>query len=126
VLAEIGDDRNRFIDDRAMQAFAGSAPVTRASGKSRTVTRRRTKNNRLAAIGYSWAFSAAARPSPAREHYLRRRERGDGHPAALRHLFNRMLGQLHHCLTTGQTYDPIKAFPHATPTDAEPAERDAA
>jgi transposase len=118
VLAEIGDDRARFVDDRALQAFAGSAPVTRASGKSRTVTRRRTKNNRLAGIGYSWAFTAAARPSPTREHYLRRRERGDGHPAALRHLFNRMLGQLHHCLQTGQTYDPAKAFPH---TAAEPA-----
>jgi hypothetical protein len=85
-----------------------------ASGKSRTVTRRRTKNNRLAAIGYSWAFTAAARPSPTRQHYRRRRERGDGHPAALRHLFNKMLGQLHHCLTTGATYDPDKAFPHVT------------
>jgi transposase len=51
VLAEVGDDPTRFIDDRALQAFAGSAPVTRASGKSRTVTRRRTKNNRLAAVG---------------------------------------------------------------------------
>lgn len=121
VLAETGDDRDRFRDDRALQAFAGSAPVTRASGKSRTVTRRRTKNNRLAAVGYSWAFTAASRPSPAREHYLRRRDRGDGHPAALRHLFNRMLGQLHHCLRTGQTYDPARAFPHATPTQAQRA-----
>jgi transposase len=121
VLAEIGDDRTRFTDDRALQAFAGSAPVTRASGKSRTVTRRRTKNNRLAGIGYSWAFTAAARPSPGREHYLRRREHGDGHPAALRHLFNRMLGQLHHCLATGQAYDPIKAFPHGTAGPAEAA-----
>jgi transposase len=118
VLAEIGDDRDRFSDDRALQAFAGSAPVTRASGKSRTVTRRRTKNNRLAAIGYSWAFTAASRPSPGRDHYLRRRDGGDGHPAALRHLFNRMLGQLHHCLRTGQIYDPAKAFPHATPAHA--------
>ena len=41
VLAEFGDDRHRFADDRALQAFAGSAPVTRASGKSRTVVRRR-------------------------------------------------------------------------------------
>jgi len=121
VLAEIGDDRDRFTDDRALQAFAGSAPVTRASGKSRTVTRRRTKNNRLAGIGYSWAFTAAARPSPAREHYLRRRERGDGHPAALRHLFNRMLSQLHHCLHARQTYNPIKAFPHAATRDDEQA-----
>lgn len=121
VLAETGDDRTRFTDDRALQAFAGSAPVTRASGKARTVTRRRIKNNRLAAIGYSWAFTAASRPSPTREHYLRRRERGDGHPAALRNLFNRMLGQLHHCLRTGQTYDPAKAFPAAAnpPTAAE-------
>src|SRR5205085_10983859 len=126
VLAEIGDDRNRFTDERGLQAFAGSAPVTRASGKSRTVTRRRTKNNRIASLGYSRAFTAHARPSPTREHYLRRRDRGDGHPAALRHLFNRMLGQLHHCLATGQTYDPAKAFPHAAPTPAEPAEPAAA
>ncbi|MGH8860986.1 MAG: hypothetical protein ACRDVG_07080 [Jatrophihabitantaceae bacterium] len=69
----------------------------------------------------SWAFTAAARPAPTREHYLRRRERGDGHPAALRHLFNRMLGQLHHCLATGQTYDPIKAFPHAVTSDTQHA-----
>lgn len=121
VLAEIGDDRTRFVDGRSLQAFAGSAPITRASGKSRSVTRRRTKNNRLAAIGYSWAFTAAARPSPTRDHYLSRRERGDGHPAALRHLFNKMLGQLHHCLATGQFYDPVKAFSTARLGHAEPA-----
>jgi hypothetical protein len=121
VLAEIGDDRDQFSDDRTLQAFAGSAPVTRASGKSRTVTRRRTKSNRLAAVGYPWAFTAASRPSPEREHYLRRRERGDGHPTALRHLFNRWLRQLHHCLTTWQAYHPAKAFPSPTSEPAEPA-----
>jgi hypothetical protein len=25
-----------------------------------------------------------------------------------------MLGQLHHCLQTGQVYDPAKAYPTAT------------
>ena len=34
----------------------------------------------------------------------------DGHPAALRNLFNRFLSQLHHCLATGQKYDPQRAF----------------
>ena len=34
LLAEIGDDRSRFSDARALKAYAGSAPVTRASGKS--------------------------------------------------------------------------------------------
>ena len=37
ILAEIGDDRTRFTDARALKAYAGSAPITRASGRSRTV-----------------------------------------------------------------------------------------
>src|SRR5918999_830369 len=58
VLAEIGDDRSRFRDARALKAYAGSAPVTRASGKSLAVMHRRIKNQRLAATGYLWAFAA--------------------------------------------------------------------
>jgi transposase len=111
VLAEIGDDRTRFTDARGLKAFAGSAPITRASGNTVFVTRRRVKNDRLAAVGYFWALVAAARPGPARTHYLDRRTRGDHHNAALRHLFNRMLGQLHHCLHTRQHYDASKAYP---------------
>jgi len=33
VLAEIGDDCSRFAESRALKAYAGSAPVTRASGR---------------------------------------------------------------------------------------------
>ena len=33
LLAEIGDDRARFADARGLKAYAGSSPVTRASGK---------------------------------------------------------------------------------------------
>ena len=33
VLAEIGDDRARFTDARALKAYAGSAPFARASGR---------------------------------------------------------------------------------------------
>jgi transposase len=51
MLAEIGDDRTRFTDARALKAFAGSAPVTRASGRSIVITHRRVKNDRLAATG---------------------------------------------------------------------------
>lgn len=105
VLAEIGDDRARFADARALKAYAGSAPVTRASGRSVSVTHRRVKNDRLAAVGYIWAFVASNPAEPAKQHYQRRRDQSDRHAAALRHLFNRMLGQLHHCLQTGQTYD---------------------
>ena len=57
--------------------------------------------------------SAPSPPPPpgARAHYDRRRNTGDRHPAALRNLFNRLTGCLHHCLTTGQHYDEAAAFP---------------
>jgi transposase len=111
VLAEIGDDRSRFIDARALKAYAGSAPITRASGKSVSITRRRIKNDRLAAAGWIWAFGAATHCRPAGEHYRRRREHGDRHAAAQRHLFNKLIGQLHYCLQNQQPYDEAKAFP---------------
>ena len=111
VLAEIGDDRSRFKDARGLKAYAGSAPVTRASGKSRSVTHRKVKNDRLAAAGYSWAFSALTASPGCRAHYDRRRDAGDWHAAAQRNLFNRLLGCLHHCLATGQRYDEATAFP---------------
>jgi transposase len=111
ILAELGDDRHRFADARAVKAYAGAAPITRASGRSISITHRRIKNNRLAATGYMWALSSQAGSTAARQHYKRRRDvHGDHHPAALRNLFNRFLGCLFHCLQTGQTYDETKAF----------------
>jgi hypothetical protein len=43
VLAEIGDDRARFADARAVKAYAGSVPITRASGRSISISHRRVK-----------------------------------------------------------------------------------
>jgi len=111
VLAEIGDDRSRFSDAKGLKAYAGAAPITRASGKTKSVTHRRVKNNRLNAAGYSWAFSALTASPGARAHYDRRRDDGDRHAAAQRNLFGRLLGCLHHCLTTGQRYGETIAFP---------------
>jgi transposase len=111
VLAEIGDDRSRFTHARSLKAYAGSAPVTRASGKSLSVTHRRVKNQRLAAVGYLWAFAALSASPGARAHYDRRKTTGDRHTAAQRNLFNRLLGCLHHCLQAGKHYDEAIAFP---------------
>jgi transposase len=111
VLAETGDDRSRFADAKGLKAYAGAAPITRASGKSRSVTHRRVKNNRLAAAGYTWAFSALTASPGARAHYDRRKDAGDRHVAAQRNLFARLPGCLHHCLITGQHYDEATAFP---------------
>lgn len=85
VLAEIGDDRNRFADARGLKAYAGASPITRASGKKSSITRRWVKNDRLDHAGYLWAFSAITASPGAKAHYRRRRDgHGDWHAAAQR------------------------------------------
>ncbi len=118
VLAEIGDDRTRFAEARGLKAFAGSAPITRASGKKTVVTHRHIKNRRLAAVGSIWALTALRASPGARRHYDARRAAGDWNRQAQRHLFNKFLGQLHHCLQTGQLYDEHRAFPPPLPLAA--------
>lgn len=110
VLAETGDDRTRFADARALKSYAGCAPLTRASGKKRFAGRRFVKNNRLKNAGFLWAFSALQASPGANAHYRRRRELGDWHNAAQRHLLNNFLGQLHHCLQARQPFDEQRAF----------------
>lgn len=111
VLAEIGDDRNRFADARGLKAYAGSAPITRASGKKTVITHRHIKNNRLTAVSPIWTLAAIRHSPGARRHYDRRRAAGDWHRAAQRNLFNKFLGQLHHCLQTAELFDEDHAFP---------------
>lgn len=110
LLAEIGDDHTRFADARALKAFAGAAPVTRASGRSTFTHARRAKNNRLAAVGYVWALAAIRHDPHWEARYRARRAAGDRHVTALRKMFNSMLGKLHHCLISGELYDQHRAF----------------
>ncbi|MGW2540367.1 IS110 family transposase [Kitasatospora sp. NPDC001574] len=110
VLAEIGDDPTRFTDARGLKAYAGSAPVTRASGKKSYVGRRMVKNDRLMHAGFLWAFSSLRASPGADAHYRRRRDHGDWHAAAQRNLLNRLLGQLFHCLQSRRPFDEQLAF----------------
>ncbi|MGY5052245.1 IS110 family transposase [Streptomyces sp. 900105755] len=122
VLAEIGDDRSRFADARGLKAYAGASPITRASGKKSSITRRWVKNDRLNHAGYLWAFASITASPGGKAHYRRRRDdHGDWHAAAQRNLFNRMLGQLYHCLQHGQRFDEAVAFPSSPPAVVEAA-----
>jgi len=119
LLAEIGDDSKRFADARALKAYAGAAPVTRASGKSHHVGYRRAKSDRIAAAGYIWVRAALVHDLACRSYYQARRRTGDRHVGAQRNLFNKLLGKLYHCLQTNQRYDSATAFPnHHLPTAA--------
>lgn len=93
-----------------MKAYAGSAPITRASGRSVSITHRRVKNDRLAAAGWAWAFAALAHDEHANRHYRHRRDPGDRHPAALRHPVQPDARPALLLPPTGQHYQPHKAF----------------
>jgi hypothetical protein len=118
ILGEIGDDHTRFATARGLKAFAGTAPVTRASGSKKLITMRTVRNKRLGQAAYLWSLPLLAHSAGARAHYDRRRAAGDSHSAASRHLANRGVGMLHHCLTTATTYDENQAFPPQRPPSA--------
>jgi len=112
VLAEFGDDTTRYPDARARKNYAGTSPITRQSGKKKTVLARYVHNDRLLDALNRQAF-AALRASPgARGYYDQLRARGVGHHAALRQLGNRLVGILHGCLKTNTTYDETTAWAH--------------
>jgi transposase len=114
VLAEFGDDPTRYKDARSRRCYAGTAPITRASGTRTVVLARTARNRRMAQACYLWAFSAL-RPSPgARAFYDRQRAKGKTHHQALRTLANRLVGVLHGCLISGQRYDEQVAWPTHT------------
>ena len=115
VLAEIGDDRARFSAAANLRAFAGTAPITRASGKSKTVRTRHIRNRRLADACHWWAFAAISASPGARAHYDRRRATGDSHNAALRNLANKLLGRLWWCLQNNQAWDDTAAWHQPNP-----------
>jgi transposase len=109
VLAEFGDDKNRYTNAKARRNYAGTSPITRQSGKKKVVMARYVHNDRLLDALGRQAF-AALRASPgARAYYDRIRARGTGHHAALRQLGNHLVGILHGCLKTGTKYDEATA-----------------
>ena len=118
VLGEFGDDPNRYTDAKSRRNYAGTSPLTVASGKKRTVLARHVRNRRLYDAIDQWAF-AALRASPgARALYDQHRAAGDTHHQALRALGNRLVGILHGCLRHHRPYDEHTAWAHRTPAAA--------
>jgi transposase len=121
VLAEFGDDPHRYADAKARKNYAGTAPITRASGTRRVVLARIARNRRLADALYLWAFTALNASPGARAYYDAHRARGATHHQALRALANRLVGILHGCLRHHTTYNETTAWPNTTTEDAHAA-----
>ncbi len=112
VLGEFGDDPNRYADAKSRKNYAGTSPITRASGKHRVVLARYARNKRLADATYQWAFCSLSSSPGARTFYDQRRATGDTHHRALRALANRLVGVLHGCLRHSTLYDEHTAWGH--------------
>jgi hypothetical protein len=71
VLGEFGDDPDRFADAKARKNYAGTSPVTRASGTRKVVLARYARNRRLGDALHQWAFARCAdhqEPAPTTWH----------------------------------------------------------
>lgn len=114
VLAEFGDDPDRYATAKNRKNYAGTSPITRASGKKKVVAARFVHNDRLIDALMTQAFAALNASAAARAYYDRQRTRGADHNPALRQLANRLVGILHGCLKTRTLYDETTAWPHHT------------
>jgi transposase len=112
VLGEFGDDPNRYVDGKARRNYAGTSPVTRASGKKRVVLARYVRNRHLADACYQWALCALNASPGAHAFYDEHRTKGETHNQALRVLANRLVGILDGCLRHRCLYDEHRAWGH--------------
>jgi len=112
VLGEFGDEPNRYATPKCRKNYAGTSPITRASGTKRAVLARHVRNRRLADAIDMWAFASLQTSPGARAHYDLHRAADDSHHQALRALGNRLVGILHGCLVHHTAYDETIAWAH--------------
>ncbi|MGH3815231.1 MAG: IS110 family transposase [Pseudonocardiaceae bacterium] len=112
VLAEFGDAPGRYACAKARKNYAGTSPITRQSGKTRTVHARFIHNDRLIDALHLQASCAILHDPHVRAYYDHLKARDISHNAALRQVGNRLVGILHGCLKTHTRYDQATAWAH--------------
>ena len=105
LLAEWGDDRDRYADAAAVQALAGTAPVSFQSGNYRKARRRTgcVKPFRDALFQFAWL--STQREEWAAEYYARKRGEGKSHTMAVRALGNQWVRIIHALWIKREAYD---------------------
>lgn len=106
ILAEIGDDRSRFLSPDHLAAEAGVAPVTKASGKRRAVVFRWACNRPLRRALTCFADNSRHRSPWAAAVYQRARDRGCRHTHATRILARAWCRVLWACWQRRIPYQP--------------------
>lgn len=106
LIAEIGPLLERCDNPEQVAALCGAAPVTKASGKSRTVGFRYTANKQARVAITSFADNSRHSSTWANDCYRRARSRGARHPHAVRILARSWVRVIWACWTTDTVYDP--------------------
>jgi hypothetical protein len=112
ILGEFGDAPGRYASAKARKNYAGTSPLTIASGKKKTVHARYIRNRHLIDALHTQAFAALSTSPGARAYYDELRAHGIGHNDALRRVAGRLTGILHGCVTAGVEYDEALAWSH--------------
>jgi transposase len=105
LLAELGDNRQRFASAEGLQAYAGTAPLCFQSGQIRKALVRRACNHHLRQAVHLWAGVSIQFCTWAKLYYRQHRSRGKTHACALRSLGQRWLKILWKMWQTRSTYD---------------------
>jgi len=108
ILAELGEDRARYLTSDQLAADAGLCPVTYQSGKSRGVGFRWACNRRLRAALTCFADNSRHASAWAARIYTQARARGCRHPHAIRILGRAWLRILWRAWQDREPYDPAK------------------
>ncbi|MBV9689458.1 MAG: IS110 family transposase [Ktedonobacteraceae bacterium] len=106
LLAEIGDDRERYPNAQGLAALAGTAPVLYQSGNFSKAHRRHACLKHLRNALYQFAWQSTRSQVWAREYCQRKRKEGKSHSVALRALWNIWVRIIYAMWRTRRPYDP--------------------
>jgi len=120
-LGEFGDDPNRYANTKSRRNYAGTSPLTVASGRKKAVLARHVRNRRLYDAIDQAAFCSLTQSAGCRTFYDQHRAAGDRHHQALRALGNHLVSILHGCLDHRCLYDEHIAWGHRTSSPTQQA-----
>jgi transposase len=105
LLAEWGDDRQRYLDATSIQALAGTSPVTFQSGNFCKAHRRTACVKPFRNALHQFAWHSTQQELWAATYYQRKRDEGKSHPVALRALANQWVRIIYALWRKQQPYD---------------------
>ncbi len=108
LIAAWGTDRDRYNSADSMQKYAGVAPITRASGKSKVTIRRVACPKFLLQTFHEFAGHSLEKSIWAKSYYNMMRERGKRHHTAIRALAFKWIRIMYVCWKQSIPYDEIK------------------